>query len=262
MKLTFLGTGTSSGVPVIGCHCAVCESRDPRDRRYRTSALLETATTRILIDCGPDFREQILSMPFRKFDGVLLTHAHYDHVGGLDDLRPFCKFGDVQIYGNARTVHTVEHNFPYCFAEHPYPNTPKFNMHVIRPHERFSIGDVDVMPIEVVHDNPPAESGRKPLLNLGYRFGSLAYITDMKTIADTELPYLDGVGTLVVNALRWDKPHHSHQLVADAIAFSRRIGAKRTFIIHMTHQIGLHEDCNRRLPEGFELAYDGEEIEL
>lgn len=262
MKLTFLGTGTSSGIPVIGCHCEVCESHDPRDRRYRTSALIESATTRVLIDCGPDFREQILPFPFKKIDGVLLTHAHYDHVGGLDDLRPFCKFGNVQIYGNERTVRTVEHNFPYCFAEHPYPNTPKLCMHTIQPHEPLRIGDIDIMPIEVIHDDPPMESGRRPLKILGYRFGSLAYITDMKTIRGTELPYLTGVETLVVNALRWDKPHHSHQLVDDAIRFSRRIDARKTYLIHVTHQIGLHDEANRRLPDSFELAYDGEVIEF
>lgn len=249
MKLTFLGTGTSTGVPVIGCSCEVCKSTDPCDKRFRTAALLESETTRILIDCGPDIRMQLLKVPFKKIDGVLLTHEHYDHTGGLDDLRPFCfAFGDLDIYANQHTVEAVYHNFPYCFAEDPYPGVPKFNMKVVEKHQPFHIGDIEVMPIEVMHDK---------LRILGYRFGSLAYITDMKDISDDELPYLEGVRTLVVNALRWEKPHHSHMLVDDAIAFSKRIGAEQTYLIHVTHQIGLYEEANRRLPEGFMIPYDG-----
>lgn len=250
--LTFLGTGTSQGVPVIGCNCEVCRSKDPRDKRLRTSALLETATTRILIDCGPDFRQQILTQPFRKIDGVLLTHIHYDHVGGIDDLRPFCKLGDVDIYGNENTVSGLHTTMPYCFAEHLYPGVPKLRLHAIKKHEEFTIGDIHIMPVEIMHDKLPI---------LGYRFGSLAYITDMKSIADEEIPYLEGIDTLVVNALRWKRPHHSHQLVDDAIAFSRRLGARRTFLIHMTHEIGLHPDADKLLPEGFHFAYDGLKIQ-
>lgn len=253
ISLTFLGTGTSQGVPVIGCDCEVCRSRDHHDKRLRTSALLESATTRILIDCGPDFRQQILQHPFRKIDGVLLTHIHYDHVGGIDDLRPFCKFGDVDIYANEGTVCGLHQTMPYCFAEHLYPGVPKLRLHTIAKHAQFSIGDFDILPIEVMHDKLPI---------LGYRFGPLAYITDMKTIADEEIPYLQGVETLVVNALRWDVAHHSHQLVADAINFSRRLGARRTYMIHLTHKIGLHKLAEKRLPEGFHFAFDGEKIFL
>lgn len=252
MTLRFLGTGTSQGVPVIGCDCEVCRSTDPRDKRLRTSALLETATTRILIDCGPDFRQQILQVPFKKIDGVLLTHIHYDHVGGLDDLRPFCRLGDVDIYANKATVDGLHTTMPYCFAEHLYPGVPKLRLHTIGKHRKFRIGDVDVMPVEVMHDKLPI---------LGYRFGNMAYITDMKTISEEEYGYLQGVDTLVVNALRWEKPHHSHQLVKDAIAFSRRIGAKRTYLIHLTHDIGLHDEAQKRLPKDFYFAYDGLEIE-
>lgn len=254
MRLTFLGTGTSQGVPVIGCGCKVCRSLDPRDHRLRTSAMVETGMTRILIDCGPDIRAQLLKMPFRRIDGVLLTHEHYDHVGGLDDLRPYCKaFGDIDLYANDVTVKAVRHNFPYCFAKKLYPGVPKFNLHTIEKHETLRIGDIDIVPVEVMHDKLPI---------LGYRFGSLAYITDMKTISDGELPYLDGVRTLVVNALRWERPHHSHMLVDDAIAFSRRIGAVRTFLIHVTHQIGLYEEANKRLPQGFAFPYDGMSIDV
>lgn len=250
-KLRFLGTGTSQGVPVIGCPCAVCHSTDPHDKRFRTSALLETDSTRVLIDCGPDFRQQILPLPFRKIDGVLLTHIHYDHVGGLDDLRPFCWFNNIDIYANHGTVDGLHQTMPYVFAKHLYPGAPKLLLHTIKKHKPFTIGDIDIMPVEVMHDKLPI---------LGYRFGSLAYITDMKTISDEEIPYLEGVKTLVVNALRWDRPHHSHQLVDDAIAFSRRIGARNTYFIHMTHDIGFHFEADSRLPEGFHFAYDGLEI--
>lgn len=253
MKLTFLGTGTSAGVPVMGCQCEVCRSKDPRDKRYRQAALLETEKTRILIDCGPDIRMQLMPLPFTPLDGVLLTHIHFDHVGGMDDLRGFCVFGDLHVYANELTAEALKVTMPYCFTEHLYPGVPKLDLHTIRKHEPLQIGDVEVMPIEVMHDKLPI---------FGYRFGKLAYITDMKTIADEELPYLEGVETLVVNALRFDRPHHSHQLVEDAIAFSRRIGARQTYFIHLTHDIGHHDDANRRLPEGFEFPYDGMEITI
>ena len=171
MKLRFLGTGTSNGVPVIGCTCKVCKSNNAKDKRLRTSALLETETTRILIDCGPDFRQQILPVPYKKIDGILITHIHYDHVGGIDDLRPFSWLSDLEIYANKDTCQGLRHNFPYCFKEHLYPGVPKLNLHTIVPHKAFSIGDCTVTPIEVMH-------GKMPIM--GYRIGNFAYITDMK----------------------------------------------------------------------------------
>ena len=248
MKLTFLGTGTSAGVPVLGCQCAVCKSTDARDQRFRTAALLESEKSRILIDCGPDIRQQLMPLPFVPFDGVLLTHIHYDHVGGLDDLRGYCVFGDINVYADERTAEGLKTTMPYCFTEHLYPGVPKLNLHMITPHMPLHIGDVEVMPIQVMH-------GKLPIL--GYRFGKMAYITDMKTIDDAEMAYLQGVEVLVVNALRFDKPHHSHQLVDDAIAFAQRVGAKKTYLVHVTHEIGFHDDANSRLPEGFEFPYDG-----
>lgn len=253
MRLTFLGTGTSNGVPVIGCDCEVCRSNDPRDKRLRTSALVETESTRVLIDCGPDFRQQILPHPFRKIDGVLVTHIHYDHVAGIDDLRPFCRLGAVNIYANADTCRGLHHNMPYCFGEHLYPGVPLLALHAVAPHEPLQVGDLSILPIEVMH-------GQMPIL--GFRIGTMVYITDMKTIDDAELPYLQGIDTLVVNALRWEKPHHSHQLVDEAIAFSRRLGARRTFLTHLTHEIGLHGEADKRLPDGFHFAYDGLQIEV
>ena len=253
MKLTFLGTGTSCGVPVIGCQCEVCQSADPHDQRTRCSVLVETDETRLLIDCGPDFRQQILPMPFRKIDGILITHSHYDHVGGMDDIRPYCQFGEINVYADPIARKGMLEMLPYCFAENRYPGVPAIGLHEIHKHEPFRIGNLDIMPIEVMH-------GKLPIL--GYRIGKLAYITDMKNIEESEYPYLEGTELLVVNALRFTKPHHSHQLVDDALAFAHRVGAKQTLLIHVCHDIGLHESVNRLLPEGVQLAYDGQEVIL
>lgn len=253
MKLRFLGTGTSNGVPVIGCDCEVCRSADPRDKRMRSAVLVETDATRVLVDCGPDIRAQLLQVPFRKIDAVLLTHEHYDHTGGLDDLRPFSAFGDVDIYANAATVKVVRHNFPYCFVEKLYPGVPKLRLHDIEKHQPLQIGDIGVMPIGIQHDKLPI---------LGYRFGEVAYITDMKTIDETEYGYLEGLDTLIVNALRWEKPHHSHLIILEAVEFARRVGARQTFFTHLTHQIGLHERASLRLSEGMNFAYDGLTLEF
>ena len=223
MKLTFLGTGTSCGVPVIGCQCKVCQSVDAKDKRTRCSALVETESTRILIDCGPDFRQQILPQPFRKIDGILITHSHYDHMGGMDDIRPYCQFGAINVYADPIAKKGMLEMLPYCFAENRYPGVPAIGLHEIHPHQPMQIGDMEVMPIQVMH-------GKLPIL--GFRIGKLTYITDMKTIDDGELKYIEGTELLVVNALRFDKPHHSHQLMDDAIAFARRVEAKRTLIIH------------------------------
>lgn len=252
MKLTFLGTGTSFGVPVIGCPCPVCHSSDPRDNRLRASVLVETETTRILVDCGPDFRQQALRHPFASLDAVLLTHIHYDHVAGIDDLRVYTYGKNLHMYAQPSVAKALHQTMPYCFAEHLYPGVPTFQLVEIAKHQKLQIGDIEVVPIEVYH-------GKLPIM--GYRFGRLAYITDMKSIDDGEFPYLEGVETLIVNALRFDKPHHSHQLVDDAIAFARKIGARQTFFTHCTHEIGFHDDANSRLPEGFQFAYDGQEIE-
>lgn len=253
MKLTFLGTGTSFGVPVIGCPCKVCHSTDPRDNRLRASVLVETEQTRILVDCGPDFRQQALRHPFDKLDAVLLTHIHYDHVAGIDDLRVYTYHSDLHMYAQPSVVQALHQTMPYCFAEHLYPGVPTFTLQPLEKHVPLQVGDITVMPIEVWH-------GKLPIL--AYRFGRLAYITDMKRIDACELPYLEGVETLVVNALRFDNPHHSHQLVDDAIDFARQIGARRTYFTHATHEIGFHDEANARLPEGFQFAYDGLVLEV
>ena len=253
MKLTFLGTGTSVGVPTIGCNCKVCCSTDTHDKRLRCSAMLETQNTRVLIDCGPDFRQQMLPQEFRRIDAVLLTHIHYDHVGGVDDLRPFCQFGEVNVYADDKTARGLMHTVPYCFAENRYPGAPRINLHTIEPHKPLQVGEFNILPIQVMH-------GKMPIL--GYRFGDFMYITDMKTVAETEYKYFEGVKTLVVNALRFTPEHHSHQSVDDAVAFARRIGAERTYLTHLCHDVGLHAEVNRLLPKDIQLAYDGQIVNI
>lgn len=256
MKITLLGTGTSSGCSCFGMHCEVCCSNNPKDKRFRSAAMIETEKTRILIDAGPDIRMQLLREPFRKLDGVLITHIHYDHVGGIDDLRGFCVFGDIHIYGDELVTRSLPHTMPYCFpkdVEQLYPGAPKLKLHTIEPHRSYQIGDIEFMPIRILHDKMPI---------LGYRLGKFAYITDMKTMGEEEYQYLEGVETLVINALRFDKPHHSHQLVEDAIRVARRIGARKTILTHVTHQIGFHDDANARLPQGFVFGYDQMSFEI
>lgn len=249
ITVTLLGTGTSGGVPSLGCQCEVCRSSNLRDRRLRCVALIESAGgTRVLIDCGPDIRQQLMPLPFKPLDAILLTHIHYDHVGGIDDLRPFSVFGPIHLYGDEKTCEQVRLAMPYCFEEHLYPGVPRLELHNVHPHEPLHIGDLEIMPIEVMH-------GKMPIL--GFRIGKFAYITDMKTIADTEFPYLEGVETLVVNALRFEKEHHSHQLVDDAARFAQQIGACQTYITHVCHHIGLYDEANKRMPNGLTLAYDG-----
>ena len=253
MRLTFLGTGTSCGVPTIGCRCYTCTSTDPHDKRLRCSALVETAETRLLIDCGPDFRQQIMNQPFRRIDGILITHAHYDHMGGMDDIRPYCQFGEINVYADPLACQGMLQMLPYCFAEHRYPGVPAIQLHEIRPHEPFRIGDIHIMPFQVMHHDLPI---------LGYRLTSddadLTYITDMKTIDPAELDYLSGTRMLVVNALR-QKPHHSHQTVSEAVDFAHLV---QTWLIHSSHDIGRHAEVNAQLPSDIQLAYDGQVIEL
>lgn len=253
MHLTFLGTGTSTGVPQIGCTCDVCRSGDPHDKRLRTSAMLETEKgTRVLIDCGPDFRQQVLPLPFRPIDGVLITHQHYDHVAGLDDLRPFCAFGEVNVYGEAQTLQHVRESMPYPFAAHKYPGVPRLNLCPVTVGRSFFIKELEIRPLRVMH-------GFLPIL--GYRFGPLAYITDMKTMPEETLQQLRGVTTLVVNGLR-HKEHGSHQTIEDAIALSESLGSPRTWLIHFCHQAGRHADLVRQLPAHVRPAYDGLTIEI
>lgn len=254
MKVTILGSGTSCGVPQIGCKCDVCTSADPRDRRLRTSAMVEVDGKHILIDCGPDFREQMLTIDFKKLDAVLITHEHYDHVGGLDDLRPYSVFGDVNVYAEKFCADHLMERIPYCFTpkDKRYPGVPAINLIEMEPHLPIDIDGIQVIPIRVMH-------GKLPIV--GFRIRNFAFITDMKTIPEEEFDYLKGIDYLVVNGLR-HKEHPSHQTIEDAIDFSRHIGSPQTWIVHMSHHILPHEKEQQNLPDGFHLAYDGEIIEV
>lgn len=246
MKVTILGSGTSTGVPEIGCQCEVCKSDDIHDKRLRTSALVEIDDVRILIDCGPDFREQMMHVPFKRIDGVLITHEHYDHVGGIDDLRPFCRLGEIPIYAEENTGKRLKARMPYCFVENKYPGVPQVNLVEIVEGSPFYIKGVKVLPIRVMHG---------PLPILGYRIGNMVYITDMKTMPVESFKFLDGVECLIVNALRYE-PHWTHQSVEEALDFSAKVSPQETYFIHMNHHIGLHREVDKTLPPHVHLAYD------
>lgn len=250
MKIKILGSGTSTGVPEIGCTCEVCTSADPRDHRLRASALVETDDARILIDCGPDFRAQVLDLPFKKIDGVLITHEHYDHVGGLDDLRPFGRFGEVPIYTEAYTAQNLRSRMPYCFIEHKYPGVPDIPLREIEANQTFRINQTPVTPLRVMH-------GRLPIL--GYRIADMGYITDMLTMPDESFEQLRNLDVVVINALRI-APHPTHQNLEQALEAARRIGAKETYFIHMSHHIGLQAEVEKQLPAHVHFAFDGLEI--
>ncbi len=253
MKITILGSGTSTGVPEIGCPCPVCTSSDPRDRRLRCSGLVETGGVRILVDCGPDFREQMIRLnDFKPFDAVLVSHEHYDHVAGLDDLRPFCRFRNVPVYAESYTADRLRRRIPYCFAEHLYPGVPRITLEEIRTDAPFVVANsegktVKVIPVRVMH-------GKLPVL--GYRIGSMAWITDMLTMPDSEYDLLQDLDVLVINALRF-RPHLTHQSVSEALENARRIGARETYLVHMSHHIGLHAEAEQLLPPCVHFAFDG-----
>ena len=248
MKITFLGTGTSQGVPVIACDCQVCLSDDPRDNRLRTSLLIEQGGVTIAIDAGPDFRQQMLRSSTRKLDAILLTHAHKDHIAGMDDVRAFnYKTQDaIDIYAEKRVQDEVKKEYSYVFAEFRYPGIPQMRLNEIDD-SPFSVRGVQVLPVRVRHLN---------LEIYGFRLGPFAYITDASYIPEESKSKLSGVKYLVINALRKEK-HISHFSLREAIEHIHELSPRKAFITHVSHQMGLYKDVERELPQGIVLAYDG-----
>ena len=253
MKLKFLGTGTSTGVPEIGCKCEVCTSSDPRDNRLRCSALLQTVDANILIDCGPDFREQMLRADVKRIDALLLTHKHYDHIIGIDDLRPYTRDKELPIYADRETEMQIRSFFPYCFGKVKYPGVANIAVYTIDHRCAFDVCGQQIVPLRVFHGMFPITA---------YRIGKLGYITDMSYIEPSELDKLKGVDVLVINALRFSKPHKTHQTVLEALAVVDYLKPRETYFTHMMHHIGLHAKIEKCLPKGVHLAYDGLEVEI
>lgn len=253
MKLTLLGTGTSQGVPVIGCDCAVCTSVDPLDNRLRSSALLSDGTTNIIIDAGPDFRQQMLRARVHHVNGILLTHEHNDHVIGLDDVRPF-NFSSghpMSVYALPRVAEQVRRRFEYVFGE-PIPGVPRIELIPLDNDTPFCIGGIKIQPVEIMH-------GRLPIL--GFRFGDLTYLTDVKTVSDVEKEKIAGTKYLITSALH-HREHPVHMNLDEALAFIADVAPGRAWLTHVSHQMGLAKDVEKQLPPGVALAYDGLEIEF
>ncbi|OFY68520.1 MAG: hypothetical protein A2V64_02180 [Bacteroidetes bacterium RBG_13_43_22] len=248
MKITFLGTGTSQGVPVIACECPVCLSDDPRDNRLRTSLLIESGKTVLLFDAGPDFRQQMLREHIKKLDAIILTHEHKDHIAGMDDVRAFnYKSQDaIDIYAEERVQNAVKIEYAYVFSEKKYPGIPQMRLNPV-PEYSFKIRGIEIIPIRVRHMD---------LEIYGFRIGNFAYITDASYIPEESKGKLIGVKYLVINALRKQK-HISHFSLKEAIDFIREISPKKAFITHVSHQMGLYEHVEKELPPGIMLAYDG-----
>lgn len=253
MKLKFLGTGTSQGVPVIGCTCEVCTSDNPKDSRLRSSVMISTEENRkILIDCGPDFRQQMLVNHENTVDIALITHEHNDHVIGLDDMRPliFKSGQNMPIYSNQRVGNEIKKRFPYAFADVRYPGAPAFDLHEIE-NKPFTILDTEITPIEVMHYQ---------IAIFGYKFKKLAYITDASFISDTEKEKLKDLDVLILNAIRKFDPHPAHFILPDTIKLFEELQPKQLFLTHISHHLGLHDVEDKLLPAGMHLAYDGLEI--
>lgn len=253
MKITFLGTGTSQGVPVIACNCEVCTSPDPRDKRLRSSILIEDGNKVIVIDSGPDFRYQMLRAKVKHLDAIVFTHEHKDHIAGMDDIRAFNyrQESAIDVYATTRVQEALKREFSYVFAEMKYPGVPEVNLKTIDL-KSFMIGDIQFRPIEVMHYRLPV---------LGFRIGDFTYITDAKTISEQEKQKIKGTKILVVNALQIEK-HISHFTFVEAIAFAREIGAEKTYFTHISHRLGRHEPTLSLLPKNITLAYDGLVLEI
>lgn len=247
MKVSFLGTGTSQGVPIIACNCAVCQSNDPRDKRLRSSVLVEKNGFQIVIDTGPDFRQQMLREKIEKLDAVVFTHEHKDHTAGFDDIRGFNwrEKKPMEVYGNKNVELALKRDFHYAFGERKYPGVPKLNLHVIDK-EPFKIGPLEIRPIEVMHYKLPV---------LGFRIEDFTYITDANYISDSEKEKIKGSRVLVLNALKKSE-HISHFSLDEAIDLAKELEVEKTYFTHISHQMGFHSEVSEDLPQDIELAYD------
>lgn len=254
MKFKFFGTGTSQGIPVIGCHCEVCTSSDLRNRRFRSSGMITTDTEKkILIDCGPDFRMQMLENNEDRVDAVLLTHEHNDHVIGLDDLRPliFKNKKDMALYSNKRVGDEVKFRFPYAFTAEKYPGVPSFELYEITG--AFSLFDAQIVPIEVMHYKIPI---------FGFKFKNLAYITDASFISDLEKEKLKNLDYLILNCIRKTDLHPAHFILPQVLELFDELKPKKMYLTHISHHLGLHAETETELPENVHLAYDGLELDI
>jgi phosphoribosyl 1,2-cyclic phosphate phosphodiesterase len=253
-KVTFLGTGTSQGIPVIGCTCEVCLSTDLKNKRMRTSAMLEVKGLKILIDPGPDLRYQMISNRFDNIDAILVTHEHADHTAGLDDVRPinFRYNKDIPLYALERVKKDIQQRFSYAFSENAYPGSPRISCQTLYPGVVFSIGEanVDILPIEVLHGNLPI---------VGFRIEDFCYITDASALSAESMAMMSGVRVLVINALQ-ESPHFSHFTLEEALTVIEQIGPECAYLTHMSHHLGCHKDLQSKLPKSVFPAYDGMEI--
>lgn len=247
--LTFLGTGTSQGIPVIGCSCKVCQSKDSKDKRFRTSALIRHLGSQFSIDCGPDFRFQMLRENVQNLDAILITHGHQDHVAGLDDIRPFnfMTDKDMEVYGEQVVLEDLKSRFGYIFQKNKYPGSPGIDLKNIFPAEKFTIHKTEIIPVRAFHGNLPI---------LGFRIGAMAYLTDISSLPEESLPLLTQLKVLVISALHKRK-HHSHLNLEQALQVATTIGATKTYFIHLSHSMGLHHEVSKELPPSIALAYDG-----
>jgi len=254
MRLIFLGTGTSQGVPVIGCNCTVCRSDDARDKRLRTSIFIEADENHFVIDCGPDFRQQLLNNDISKVDAILMTHEHNDHVIGLDDVRPlnFRQKKDMPIYGNIRTLDELRIRFDYAFKARPYPGAPRLELIPIEHFYEFEYNGTIVESFEVMH-------GYLPIL--AYKIGDLVYITDAKSIPERSMELIKGCKVLVINALR-PRPHKTHFSLDEALAMIEKIQPERAYLTHMSHLFPPFTELEKTLPKNVFLSYDGLEVKV
>lgn len=252
MKLTFLGTGTSQGIPMIGCRCQVCTSADERDKRLRTSALIETEGKKILIDAGPDFRQQMLRSGISHLDAILLTHLHKDHTGGLDDVRAFnfLEKRPFPIYCEERVLNSLKAEYAYVF-DTSYPGIPQFDIHLI-DEKPFEIEGVEIVPIRMLHYKLPV---------LGFRIGEIGYLTDGSSIADSEIEKLKGVKLLVINTVKLTS-HISHFSLPEALEVIRKVGAEQSYLTHLSHMLPVHAELEKLLPGNVHAAYDLLEVEI